>query len=472
MVEFKSSLFPIITSAIGSGLLLFVLNNIVADINQPHIYLQVNSFSGHNNSQEQTKFQTIAINDGRSAATNIRLTLLYPSANIINYTIPFHNENITSVNLERPTSLVAEMNRLSKDATVIINTTVLKKDVVTAGDSPNKYYSVSATFDQGTNTISNLGSTTIKIEDANVIPFNLRLIILATVLALICFLMGLIYKRIRHFKMQINQPKFVFDILNEMIIVRDTLKKNTLSTDMFHFSKWNSIGDESKRQIFSNHRDYNLINEFYTELKQRDSDFSQKDIIDQTLRKNNEDCLSLADHTLGSVCWPKYHIVSHKKFHIIISIAAIISSALLIFFIFEVFRVMFFLPIQGLSEPYRIIYNISTSIARSIVAFLLAREIINFQSSSTYDFAGAAKDTISHISLLSNRHGLEKLFAFSLLIMGTPLFLLSGQLHYVGRSDIAYQFFIIILLIDVARMFILSFVVPKYTMKRIIKMRF
>jgi hypothetical protein len=124
--------------------LLFVLNNIVADINQPHIYLQVNSFSGHN-SKQQTKFQTIAINDGRSAATNIRLTLLYPSASIINYTIPFHNENITSLNLDGPASLIAVMDRLSKGATVIINTTVMKKDV--SAGSLNKYYAVSATFE-------------------------------------------------------------------------------------------------------------------------------------------------------------------------------------------------------------------------------------------------------------------------------------------------------------------------------------
>jgi hypothetical protein len=55
--------------------------------------------------------------------------------------------------------------------------------------------------------------------------------------------------------------------------------------------------------------------------------------------------------------------------------------------------------------------------------------------------------------------------------MGTPLLLLSGELNYVGRSDIAYEFFIIILLIDVARMFILSFIVPRYVMKRIIKIR-
>jgi hypothetical protein len=94
MADFKSLLFPIITSVIGSGLLLFVLNNIAAEINQPHIYLQVNSFSENNSQQQQqqTKFQTIAINDGRSTATNVRLTLFYPSANIINYSIPFHNE--------------------------------------------------------------------------------------------------------------------------------------------------------------------------------------------------------------------------------------------------------------------------------------------------------------------------------------------------------------------------------------------
>lgn len=95
MADFKSSLFPIITSVIGSGLLLFVLNNIAAEINQPHIYLQVNSFSENNSQQQQTKFQTIAINDGRSTATNVRLTSLYPYANIIDYSIPFHNENIT-----------------------------------------------------------------------------------------------------------------------------------------------------------------------------------------------------------------------------------------------------------------------------------------------------------------------------------------------------------------------------------------
>ena len=473
MADFKPSLFPIITSVIGSGLLLFVLNNIAAEINQPHIYLQVNSFSGNDSQQqqEQTKFQTIALNDGRSAATNVRLTLLYPSANIINYSIAFNNENITSLNLEGPTSLVAEMDRFSKGATVIINTTVMNKDRVVVASPPYKHYAVSAVSDQGTNTIFNLSSPAIRVQDIEkVIPLNLRLLIVTTFLALVCFLMGLFYKRIRDFKFQIDRPKFVFDVVKEIVIVRDTLKKNILSTTMFPILKWNSIEEDTKRQVFSDHRDYNLINEFYKEIKQRDSDFSQNDISDKTLRQNNENCLNQVDYTLAKIYWSRYHPVSYKKFHIIISVASIISSALVIFFIFEVFRVIFFLPIQGLSEPYHVVYNIFTSLSRSVVAFFLAREIINFQSSSTYDFS-SNNDSLSHISLSSSRHGLAKLFAFSVLIMGTPLFLLSGELNYVGRSDLAYDFFIIILLIDVARMFVLSFIAPRYTMKSIIRIR-
>ena len=468
MDDLRPSLLPIASSVIGSGLLLFVVNNIAMSVSLPHIYLQVNSFSGQNN--QQTKFRIIAINDGRSAATQVRLTLLYPSATIINFTIPFHNENITSLKYEKPSSLVIQLQRLSMGASVIMNTTIMKKNVVTPGSPTNNRYVVSATSDQGTNTIADSSSPTLRIEDAGIIPFNLRLLILATVLAIICFLIALLYRRIKDYKFQINRPKFVFDILQQMITVRDTLKKNILATDIFPFSRWTSISDEGKRQIFSDHLDYNLINKFYTKLGQRDSNFSQQEIIDHALKNLNQDCLSLVDYALKSICWSKYHTISHKRSHVILIMAAIMSGAFAIFFIFEVLRVVFFVPIQGLSEPYYDIYYILTLVARGVVAFLLAREIINFQSSSTYDVS-ANNDTISYISLSSTRHGLCKLFVFSFLVMGTPLFLLSVQLHYVGRSDIAYQFFIMILVIDVIRMFILSFIIPRYTLKSLNRIR-
>jgi hypothetical protein len=81
MDNFRPSLLPVI----GSGLLLFVLNNIAANINLPH---------------------------------HLRLTLLYPSATIINFTIPFHNENITTTKYERPSTLVIELQRLSMGARI------------------------------------------------------------------------------------------------------------------------------------------------------------------------------------------------------------------------------------------------------------------------------------------------------------------------------------------------------------------
>jgi hypothetical protein len=201
---------------------------------------------------------------------------------------------------------------------------------------------------------------------------------------------------------------------------------------------------------------------------QRDSDFSQEEISDLALKNLNQDCLSFVDYALKSISWKKYHTTNHKRLHILLSIAAILSSALAIFFILEVLRLLFFLPFQGLVEPYYGIYYALTLVSRGIVAFFLAREIITFQSSSTYDIS-SNNDTISYISLSSTSHGLIKLFAFSFLIMGVPLFLLGAQLHYVGRSDIAYQFFIAILVIDVIRMFILSFIIPRYTFKSILK---
>jgi hypothetical protein len=471
MDNFRPSLLPIITSVIGSGLLLFVLNNIAANINLPHIYLQVNSFSsGHND--QQTKFRTIVINDGRSTATDVRLTLLYPSANIINFTIPFHNENITSLKYEKPSALVIQLKRLSMSASIIINTTTMNKhnDITAGASSVNNRFIVSATSDQGTNTISDSSSPTVRIEDAGIIPFNLRLLIFATVLAIICFLIGLLYRRIKNYKFQINRSKFIFDIVKQMISVRDTIKKNILATDIFSYSGWNSIDNESKRQIFSDHRDYNLISKFYTKLMQRDSDFSQEETSDLALKNLNQECLSIVDYALKNINWKKYHTISHNRLHIILSIVATLFSALAIFFIFEVLRLLSFLPYQSLVEPYYGIYYALPLVTRGIVAFFLAREIIIFQSSSVYDIS-SNNDTISYIYLSSTNHGLIKLLAFSFLIMGVPLFLLGTQLQYTGRSDIAYQFFITILVIDVIRMSILSFIIPRYAFKSILMIR-
>ena len=187
--------------------MLFVLNNIVADINLPHISLQVNNYSIHDG--KQTKFRTVVINDGRSTATHVRLSLLYPSSNITNFTIPFNNENIASLKYENPSTLVIELQRLSIEASMIVNTTTINNAVAT--DSlVNNLYVVSATTDQGTSTISDSSLPSIRLEDAGLIPLKLRISIFATVLATISFIIGISYKRIKNYKFQTITIKIRF----------------------------------------------------------------------------------------------------------------------------------------------------------------------------------------------------------------------------------------------------------------------
>src|SRR6476620_3543445 len=464
----RPSLLPIITSVIGSGLLLFVLNNIAADINLPHIYLQINSFSI--NGDKQIKFQTVAINDGRSIATHVRLTLYYPSSNITNSTIPFSNENITSIKYENPSTLVIELQRLSIESSIIINTTTIKKNAVGTDSLVNNLYVVSAASDQGTSTISDSSLPTIRIEDAGIIPFKLRLIIVASILATICFLIVLSYKRIKKYKSQINRSQFVFGIIKQMTSVREVFKNNIHVTDIFPLSIWDSMDNEGKRQIFTDHRDYNLISKFYSKLRQRDLDFSKEEINEDTLKSLNQYCSKHVDYALKNIIWKKYLVTSHKRLHSIISINTTLISAIVIFFIFEVLRIIFFVQFQSMIYPFYNIFIIFTLISRGLVSFFVAREIIIYQSSYTYDIS-ANNDIIYYTSLSSTRHGLIKLFASSFLIMGIPLYLLGVQLHFVGRSDIAYQYFIAVMIIDVIRMLILSFIIPKYVFKNTLNIK-
>ena len=393
------------------------------------------------------------------------MTLHYPSSNITNSIIPFASENITSIKYENPSTLVVDLQRLSIEASIIINTTTIKKNAVATGSLANNLYVVSAASDQGTSTISDSSLPTIRIEDAGIIPFKLRLIVVASILATICFLIVLSYKRIKNYKSQINRSQFVFGIIKQMTSVREVFKNNIHATDIFHFSIWDSMDDKEKRHIFTDHRDYNLISKFYSKLRQRDSDFSKEEINEDILKILNQDCSNLVDYALKNILWKKYHVTSHKRLHSIISINATLISALLIFFIFEVLRIIFFLQFQSMISLFNnTTYYIFTLVSRGLVSFFVAREIIIYQSSYTYDI-NANNDTIYYTSLSSTRHGLIKLFAFSFLIMGIPLFLTGSQLHFFDRSDITYQFFIVILLIDLIRMLILSFIIPKFIFK-------
>jgi hypothetical protein len=101
LADWRPSIFQIIPTLIGSGLTLFVFNNLVADIDQPHVFLDVQQYDGSINSgnrgsyNNQIKFHNVAINDGRSSATHLRLSISYPNYNIRSYQTSFQSENVT-----------------------------------------------------------------------------------------------------------------------------------------------------------------------------------------------------------------------------------------------------------------------------------------------------------------------------------------------------------------------------------------
>jgi hypothetical protein len=250
-----------------------------------------------------------------------------------------------------------------------------------------------------------------------------------------------------------------------MASIQNELKNDIISKRIFTSETWEPKDDQIRRQIFSNYEDYNKVDEFYIQLKKRDSVLSQKNISHDLIKKYNRSCLWLATYALGNIDWTRYLGISHKRTRLALTISLAILSSFLIFSVFEVFRVYFFFHIPGMNEQYSsITYNVFSLIARSVVAFFLAREIINFYWSYNYEFDTDKNDIVFNIAL--PKYGLIKLFVLSLLIMGVPLFSIIQELQFLEeRSNFAYEYFTFLLISDIARMLILILIIPRFLIK-------
>ena len=458
MAGLSSSIFQILSSLVGSGLTLFVITNSVSDFNQPHINLQVDQSIIRDN---QIKSQILASNDGRLAATNVLLTAFYPAANILNYSSPFHSEDMTLIQ-QKPTLLVANINRLAKDATIAVNIMLVMNKHL--GFNNNSYI-VSASYDQGSNTISNINSPLLKVDNPTLVPNNIRLLVLASTLSAIFFVLSLSYKRIKNFIKSLGRPTYILSLIREMASIQNELKNDIISKRIFTSEIWESKDDRIRRQIFSNYEDYNKVDEFYVELKKRDSVLSQKNISNDLVKKYNRSCLWLDIYVLRNIEWTRYLDSGHKRTRLALTISVAVLSSFLIFIVFEVFRIYLFLHIPGINEQYSsITYDVFSLIVRSVVAFFLAREIINFYWKYNYEFDTEKNDIVFNIAL--HEYGLIKLFVFSLLIMGVPLFSIIRESHFLEeRSNFAYEYFTFLLISDIARMLILILIIPRFLIK-------
>jgi hypothetical protein len=143
-----------------------------------------------------------------------------------------------------------------------------------------------------------------------------------------------------------------------------------------------------------------------------------------------------------------------------------VPCALLVFFAFEAYKVPFVFFLLGLPNQYHVlIYYIFTVFARTLISFVLAREIINFQTSFSYEI-GVDNNFLSYYKL--SRKEQITLLILSFVIVGLPILSVLHGFQF-AISEFRFPIFdeiVVGVLVDVIRFFILVFLVPKFTMKR------
>ncbi len=547
MAGWNIPLFQIISTLIGSGFTIFLLNSLASDFNQPLINLNViaedipkgrdqsnyyNSTStNHNNTDNKnqnegaqnktvTEFDTIATNNGRSSATRLILQLAYPNGNITNFHTSFQTENVT-IKQQSSSLLTAEASRLSKDAIIAIRTVVECK--TNADTNANKYnntdsmyfqfnkssytkcppvnHIVTASYDQGSNFHTDIDTESININRLYAFHYRDQILTTLLTLAIISFVIALSYRRISHFRKRLARPKFVFEIVKEIIIIRDTLNTNQRSKRIFPIDIWYSKSDQEKIRTFNDYEDYYYLDDFYSKMKERDEIMSKKtksknketqrlnspsdsskskdnnghDIGFQSPRINIEDinreCLFLANNIITNLNWKNYQDLEDKKYYTPIAIIVTIFSALSISAAFEFYRITLFY--SNLDTPlfdYQLIYVILSVIIRSIIFFTLSREIINFKTLFAYE-VGKKNNFLSFFIL--DKKAQIKLLIFSFIIGGTPVLSILTDFHLLSEGiqlltinlSGEYLLFATSIMLDVIFFLILVIVIPRFIMK-------
>lgn len=545
MAIWSISLFQIISTLIGSGFTIFLLNSIAADINQPVINIDVTSqdlnqfLKSHqlnnslitelqsnktpdnsqlsSSSNEINKFETIVINNGKSPATNMVLQISYPQGKILDYYTSFQSENM-SFQQTSPHLLVAKMERMPKDALMDIHTIVecdhrlnganytsFINDEIRLANQQNStncppiYHIVTAAYDQGSIFNTDADYQPISIDKTYSLYAKNQFLIIIITLTAISFLMVFTYKRIQRFRIRLSRPKFVFNIVKEVILIRDTLQSNINAKKIFPLDLWFTKNEEEKLRIFSNYDDYSYLEFFYSTLNKRDEIMlrkrpKQEFKIDyettnsdnplefptmSTVHSNkgnkfysdiktmNITCLQLAKDILKEIDWKSYQDIQDKKYYTPISLAMSVAAAFLVSLTFEFYRVAVFQMVSAFPSPF---YLFLSSILRGILFFILATEIINFKMLFSYE-VGSKNNILSF--LIMDRKSKANLFVLSLLLGSIPYLAFLTNFHpfteeiYLFSTSflLGYKLYTIAVAIDVIIFMTLILIVPKYILK-------
>lgn len=468
MAQLNLSMIQIIATFIGSGMSLFVVNSIVANVDQPHILVHTDQSIGHNGVTEHI---IQAQNDGRSSATHLVFTVFYPNSIITNYTVPFQSQNIT-LERESTSALVGKMDRLSQDAFVILNTLTKTKDLSPKDNSnttiaAGQKYFISAAYDQGSTYITNLNLTQLDHNNSYSIPSRDYPLVIFSIIAVISFSIAFSQKRIKAFRVKFESARYLSQVIKEMARIRNKLSVNIMSTDIFNDEIWSSKEDSTKHQIFKDHNDFRLVSIFYATLRERHDKFKDTTSkLDNNIKKYNQECLLLADEALRRINWDRYHDPKYKTFTNVFTVLAIIASSAAVFILFEVLAEYLFVSFTGEITKRPLTFYLLILLLRGGTSFLLARDIISFRESRLRDIDLTINER-GTIEVTKTRNWSVKLLFYSFIIMGVPILSVATGLHVIDSQSVFATFIpLTFIVVDISRMTVLVLIMPWIVSKR------
>jgi len=350
VIDWKQSLPQIIAAVIGSGLIVTAFSTIGSLIFRPIIDISVVPYPTDKNVQNM-KYAISLKNIGYAPATHLRLTMSYPGVYLIRTIMNHEDENIT-VESER-TSVVAFLPRVTSGGSISINAIVYRPSMpVNAsayslsdfGSNIRDYsyphyepYSIIATYDQGSSKYNPpfflVNDNTIDYRSSLNSNVGLPLILIA--LAFLFF--GIAFRHKRR-----SKSRLASDILEDIMKVRDELTnddKGHPSGIILRLHAWQS-NTENERQIFSDYRDYQKIDDFYSAVTSRNCYLLQNQVSNDILDLLNKDCVNKATVTYTEIDWRKFH-----KLDLVLLIPATILGSL-------------FITIVPIVLVYQIIYHV------------------------------------------------------------------------------------------------------------------
>ncbi len=484
MVDWRGSSLQIVIALIGSSLILTALTSLTSNLSKPSldIYItvqspptnepQIVSLAGNQTmtfpADNSTTYRIYLVNNGYSTANDVRLTMTYPGAAINDTRKVYENENITITNTRTDNitgQSVVTLTRLSPGVMIAVENTItgiairnLESDPLIDFQGSFLYirqksvywhvdpFSATVTYDQGGKTYapsatSRLYSNGYEVIDPDAIPFIIPIVTI--VIGILLF--GIAFRHKRK-----GVSKFASNILKDIEATIRRLRTVIDSRTVLPFKNYDLYVDNLDR-VFDNYKDYKLIENFYTGLKERaskitimmkDGHLESNELSD--LKDLNALYLHRAMLALNEIDWKKFY-----EFDLILLLPAIILASTFISMICDLGTIFLLgskVEEMGFSFTYYpFIIMIISFLVRSLATYYIMKLIL-------YRVQGFSITT-RVLSVISQP---KKFFMYCAAIMGFSSGIVVGLLMYaLGGGDL------IIIGFDIARMFLLLWLVSR-----------